>query len=1342
MKLVSGDQWFVAGEGFMNSGGNSYEEQLLLDMTSHRTGCDLKPGEAATSSQMFQTTKFDFPTPERMYFRSYPSYACLWASWTLPGRPDPRWWEARPTNRGWPLPSDDDQPVIRPFPWPQTMHAVLDPASYAPGETDPREIWGGQNPGAPEVPRCDGADPVNCATGNFYEDFEDLSLPYRGTRLALTRTYNSQAASSGMTGIFGRGWASSYETRIVPAGTGGDVVVVHANGSTIPFGWRDGGFEGPTWAESRLTKLSDGYQYVLPDRTRYRFSTDGRLLYAVTPNGVTHSVTWTSGKATKISAGSRTITLTYGGSAGLVTSANDGTGRTVAFTYQGDRLTEVRDVGGETTRFSYDSDGRMLSRTDPGGATTTNEYESDRVRQQTDPTGKKTSFAYYRSITGWRTKVTDRDGVVTMHRFAHLLPVSVTRGYGTSGAATTRSSFNGRGLVDRMTDPSGAVTRIKYDDRGNAIRIVDAHGRTTTATYNTLDLPTEIRSPAGRVTELAYTSRGYLIRSVQRGGVGEERVLSYTHDLYGQVLSAKNDYSGRSSTYEYDSLGNITRYVAPGGRVTTYGYDARGGLETLTKPSGNVAGATPEQHRISVTRDAYGAPLTVTDELGGITRFSYDARGNQVTVKDADGHLSTSSFDLTDRITSRTRGDGGVDRWTYTGEGRIASTTNGLGASTAYTFDELGRAATERDALGRVSRTMYDEAGNVSGVDGPDGFGPRMEYDKTGRLLKLSHTKGLLPATTYQYDDDGYPTRMADGTDSVLIEWDAQGRVRSRTRGDGTVTRLNWGVSGDLESIDYPDGLDRPSANAAVRRLPFGQVRYSYDAAGDMIGVKDFAGRSFSFTYDANGALSSAAYPQGTVAIGRDRAGRPLSISTPVGSRTYAYTLAGVPKTSAVDGGGAIPLTVDGALHLTAFGTSQAAFDAAEQPISLTELDGTAVTQSFDAAGQQKTRGSGPNATHFSVDSYGRRGRETKTSTGVGQATFAYDGYSRLTSLGARNQTGTFVTSTMSYGVDGTRRSTTRSSVTNWESWEDGVGGDALMLTQGREAYVYGPGGMALERAVEGDAKFLWQDAIGSIIGATNVDGSTAGTYSYDPWGRRITATSRASGALGFAGQVTEPETDYQFLRARYYDPRTAQFISRDPQEAVTRQPYLYAAGNPAMFTDPSGENPLDWLVDAGEAVRDVTGGLAHGVTFGKYKPTWANSCSYWYFGGSIAGSAGVPARALGLTVIRNATNARRTYNVAAEEIRDTAKARIAGGVDGETAARTAVAERSQLKIATRSAGPPLFRVAAEQRNLGRYGNPVGPNYDALLKSKRDNLRIIDGAGRTSKLVNLLFGAR
>jgi RHS repeat-associated protein len=56
-----------------------------------------------------------------------------------------------------------------------------------------------------------------------------------------------------------------------------------------------------------------------------------------------------------------------------------------------------------------------------------------------------------------------------------------------------------------------------------------------------------------------------------------------------------------------------------------------------------------------------------------------------------------------------------------------------------------------------------------------------------------------------------------------------------------------------------------------------------------------------------------------------------------------------------------------------------------------------------------------------------------------------------------------------------------------------------------------------------------------------------------------------------FDGQYTSSDTGLIYMRARVYDPATAQFLSVDPLEKLTRAPYDYAEDNPLNYGDPRG---------------------------------------------------------------------------------------------------------------------------------------------------------------------------
>lgn len=75
-------------------------------------------------------------------------------------------------------------------------------------------------------------------------------------------------------------------------------------------------------------------------------------------------------------------------------------------------------------------------------------------------------------------------------------------------------------------------------------------------------------------------------------------------------------------------------------------------------------------------------------------------------------------------------------------------------------------------------------------------------------------------------------------------------------------------------------------------------------------------------------------------------------------------------------------------------------------------------------------------------------------------------------------------------------------------------------------------------------------------------------------------------------GKYTSPDTGFIYLGNRTYDPTTAQFLTVDPIEAISRAPYNYADDNPLNYGDSVG---LLWPPLAGGA-----GGadVACGATF------------------------------------------------------------------------------------------------------------------------------------------------
>src|SRR5207253_11163518 len=66
--------------------------------------------------------------------------------------------------------------------------------------------------------------------------------------------------------------------------------------------------------------------------------------------------------------------------------------------------------------------------------------------------------------------------------------------------------------------------------------------------------------------------------------------------------------------------------------------------------------------------------------------------------------------------------------------------------------------------------------------------------------------------------------------------------------------------------------------------------------------------------------------------------------------------------------------------------------------------------------------------------------------------------------------------------------------------------------------------------------------------------------------------TGTATTPLGFGGEYTDAESGLLYLRARSYDPATAQFLTRDAITSLTREPYVYAGDDPVNEVDPTGD--------------------------------------------------------------------------------------------------------------------------------------------------------------------------
>jgi YD repeat-containing protein len=156
-------------------------------------------------------------------------------------------------------------------------------------------------------------DGVNPANGNLVLQETDLSIPGRGVPVSMKRTYNSRKSMTA--GMFGYGWTSNVEARLVDAGSG-PITLIDEDNTRHIFGQKvGGGYVAHGGVYLTLVKNVDNtYIITQMDGTKINFNTSGKISSIVDTNGNTTTLTYdANGKLTSIKdASGRTTTISYG----------------------------------------------------------------------------------------------------------------------------------------------------------------------------------------------------------------------------------------------------------------------------------------------------------------------------------------------------------------------------------------------------------------------------------------------------------------------------------------------------------------------------------------------------------------------------------------------------------------------------------------------------------------------------------------------------------------------------------------------------------------------------------------------------------------------------------------------------------------------------------------------------------------------------------------------------------------------------------------------------------------------------------------------------------------------
>jgi len=482
-----------------------------------------------------------------------------------------------------------------------------------------------------------------------------------------------------------------------------------------------------------------------------------------------------------------------------------------------------------------------------------------------------------------------------------------------------------------------------------------------------------------------------------------------------------------------------------------------------------------------------------------------------------EGYTTSYQYDANGNLTETDNPDGTTQQYVYNNLGEVTSSTDPDGQTINYAYNASGQLTAEDLPGGTSNAYTYDSHGNMLTADGPGGNWS-FTYNSPNLSTQIVEPIGTL---TVQYGIDGNTSQIVDQTGfTTNYLYDAVGRLSKLTDANGNL----------IESYSYD-----PAGNISSETKGNGtSTTYQYNADGAITQITNLApggaiNSQLTYVYNAVGQVTSMTTGGVTTTYGYDADGELTSASAPGETILYAYNPAGN-RTSVTDNGVVTDYASNSVNEYTQVGDTTYHYDNNGNLISAT-ANGQTTTYSFNALNQL-----------------------AGVSGSTGTYSYTYDALGYQISSNANGKT--------------TNNLIDPFGLVNVAAQFNGSG---TLIPH----YTYGLG-LVSQVSASGTPYYYDYNLQGSTVGITNAAGVYVNQYSYDPFGQVTKISAGIANPFTFVGQYggSSDGNGLIYMRARYYDPSTRQFVSNDPLvlgggDTNARR---YASGDSVDAVDPGGE--------------------------------------------------------------------------------------------------------------------------------------------------------------------------
>jgi RHS repeat-associated protein len=734
------------------------------------------------------------------------------------------------------------------------------------------------------------------------------------------------------------------------------------------------------------------------------------------------------------------------------------------------------------------------------------------------------------SITSGSVSLREKDGMIWQFNPDGIL-ASIAD---TNGNKLNLAYSSGR--LSLIANSNGGQLSIGYNASGFISQVTDPSGRTVLYRYSG-DQLTEVEFPGGIITRYSYNPAdgSPTARALNTITYPDGSHYYYLYDQLGRLSEESADNGVSSLLYGYPDRGTVT-ITDNLNHTAQIRYGAKGEILEVLDPNGGLTWSAyneqmlpakvvgPDGKAVTLAYDSKGNPVGITDPLSHLVKMTFEPDKNRlIALNDSRGNQTGFGYDTAGNLKTITYPDASAESFNYNASGTVSSYTNRRGNSINYTTDAKGRITQKSYPGGRTIDYTYDDHGNLSAASDSVTGSITMQYNNRDFLSRIDYPGGR--GFTFEYDNGGKRTRRTSLDGDILnYTYDAVGRLKTLTDASNAVL-----VSYDYDSAGRLTGETKGNAT---------RTTYDYDPAGNLLHLVNYAPDNsiqsrFDYTYDVNGNRTSMTTLEGIMNYTYDAIGQLTGVTLPNGRMiTYAYDAAGN-RTTVSDNSVTTVYTANALNQYTQVGNATYTYDKDGNMISKTDTDGT-TTYNYD------------------IDS--RLVKVTTTASGIWE--YFYD------ALGNRTQV-KHDSVTTNYLLD-------PGGLVDVAAEYDGSGNLVARYTHGL--------GLVARTSVSGEPAYYAFDAIGHTRQLTGETGAVLNSYDYLPFGEPLQITETVPNPFRYVGRfgVMDEGNGLEFMRARFYDNKTAHFISEDPLGITdtNSNKYLYAFNNPLIYLDPIGLLP------------------------------------------------------------------------------------------------------------------------------------------------------------------------